>query len=358
MVRFYPRARWVAMISAIALSGAAQAQSLPEARAVPETFDCRDLTVGQAVALDQGNVAPEALFLRSLWASHCYNFSARAVRISFDGVRTLALNHRIENGIETEAARFLDGPPVSVRKQGSVGQHASGSLDFTAGVAPEALTRQIAEHYELQPMELERIAGRPAWRLDIEPQDGLRYGYRLWLDRETSLPLKREMIGVDGQILETFQITDLQDPSLYTDTLRLGLGLPPIDSPWHAQWLPAGFIAQPTPPDGPGRDTRVEHRLYSDGLASISMFVEPISDARRALLPGVHRLGISYAAVRHVVHEGSPMQVLVLGEAPPEVLARIATRVTWDADVSATDSADEAVESPPTSDSDASSDAP
>lgn len=322
MSRFYPRA---AAFSLLALSGVAQAQTPSIESMAPETFDCRDMT-----SRGDSEVTPEALFLRSLWASHCYNFSARAVRISFDGVRTLALTHGVEAGIETETARFLDGPPVAMEKRGKVSQSASaGALDFSAGIAPGALTHKILEHYELQPLSLERIAGRPAWRLDVEPQDDLRYGYRLWLDRETSLPLKREMIGVDGRIIETFQITDLHEPSLYSGTLRLGPGQQPNESPWQARWLPDGFTAQPIPPDSPSRRARVEHQLYSDGLSSISLFVEPIADDQRPLLAGIHRLGISYAVVRHVTHQGRPMQILVLGEAPAEVLARIAARVTW-----------------------------
>ncbi|MDH4573057.1 sigma-E factor regulatory protein RseB domain-containing protein [Salinicola acroporae] len=196
------------------------------AQAAAESFDCRDL------ASTSDDPAPRALFQRSLWASHCYNFQARAVRISYDGVRTLSLIHRVEDGVETEIARFLDGPPVAVRKEGSVGQDSSqGALDFTAGIAPGALTAQIAAHYELQPMELERIAGRSAWRLDIEPQDALRFGYRLWLDSETSLPLKREMIGVDGQILETFQITDLQPPHFIPTLFASVLACRPASRP-------------------------------------------------------------------------------------------------------------------------------
>ncbi|MAM56675.1 MAG: negative regulator for alginate biosynthesis MucB [Salinicola sp.] len=312
-------------ISLLALPGAALAQSSGGARAATESFDCREL------AKADDDVSPRAMFLRSLWASHCYNFQARAVRISYDGVRTLALTHRVEKGVETEVARFLDGPPVAVKKRGSVSQDSSqAALDFTAGVAPGALTAQIVEHYELQPMELERVAGRSAWRLDIEPQDGLRYGYRLWLDSETSLPLKREMIGVDGQILETFQITDLQSPSLYPETLRLGPGHPPADSPWQARWLPDGFTPQPIPPDSPKQSERAEHRMYSDGLTSISLFVEPLAGDQHPLLAGIHRLGISHAAVRHVIHQGRPMQILALGEAPAEVLARIASGVIWD----------------------------
>ncbi|WP_251976457.1 MucB/RseB C-terminal domain-containing protein [Salinicola avicenniae] len=304
-----------------------QAQSSPPSEVNVETFDCRTLA-----AADERDSPPPAaaLFERSLWASHCYLFDARAVRISADGVRTLALSHGVEAGIETESARFLDGPPLTIEKRGNVGERARrGLLDFSAGMPPGGLVEQVGQQYRLQPADLERVAGRPAWRLDIEPEDALRYGYRLWLDRQTSLPLKREIIGVDGRILETFQITELQSPSLYQGALRLDDGGEPSASPWQPDWLPSGFEAQPTPPDGPGKTARVEHRLYSDGLASISLFVEPVAEDRRPLLSGMHRLGISYAAVRHVMRQGRPMQILVLGEAPPEVLARIAARVTW-----------------------------
>ncbi|WP_110655970.1 MucB/RseB C-terminal domain-containing protein [Salinicola halimionae] len=335
MFRFFPWASWAAALSVLAASAGVPPQSFADDRAAPETFDCRDLA-----SAGDGDITPEALFQRSLWASHCYNFGARAVRISFDGVRTLALTHSVEDGIETESARFLDGPPIAVEKRGRVGQDTkNGALGFSAGIAPAALAEQIAAHYELQPMALERIAGRPAWRLDVEPQDGLRYGYRLWLDRQTALPLKREMIDIDGRILETFQITDLQEPTLYSSTLRLGPGPSPPGSPWHAQWLPAGFTVQPIPPDSPDQSARVEHRLYSDGLTSVSLFVEPMANDRPALLAGIHRLGISYAAVRHVIHQGRPMQILVLGEAPAEVLARIASSVAWNDGKSASDTA-------------------
>lgn len=320
------RAGSLALLLAVS-AGIAQAQdsslSLP---AAGEAFDCRRMVDGGG-----GDLTSKALFERSLWAGHCYSFSARAVRISFDGVRTLALTHTIDQGIETEAAKFLDGPPVAIEKRGGVTAKAlnSGAPDFVAGMSPTQLAEHVARHYRLSPVELERIAGRAAWRLDIEPQDSLRYGYRLWLDRETALPLKQEMIGIDGQVIETFQITELQNPKRYQGTLHLGHGGKPSASPWKAQWLPDGFAAQPVPTRSPGEMARIEHRLYSDGLTSISLFVEPITRSRQPLKVGVHRLGISYAAVRHVIHDGRPMQILVLGEAPAEVLERIAAQISW-----------------------------
>ena len=48
---------------------------------------------------------------RGLWASHCYAFQARAVAIDSVDVRTLALSHRIKDGIRQQVVQYLDGPP-------------------------------------------------------------------------------------------------------------------------------------------------------------------------------------------------------------------------------------------------------
>lgn len=50
---------------------------------------------------------------------------------------------------------------------------------------------------------------------------------------------------------------------------------------------------------------------------------------RGRLIPGLHRLGISLAVVRHVVADGRPMQVVAMGELPPRVLAQVAESLTW-----------------------------
>lgn len=69
-----------------------------------ERFDCQQLAEWERPD------SPLEWFERSLWAGHCHVFQARAVRIGIDGVRTLALSRDIQDGIEREVARFLDGP--------------------------------------------------------------------------------------------------------------------------------------------------------------------------------------------------------------------------------------------------------
>ncbi|MCC5882962.1 MAG: MucB/RseB C-terminal domain-containing protein [Halomonas sp.] len=288
-----------------------------------ERFDCRQLAEWAAPE------SPVEWFERSLWAGHCHVYQARAVRIGIDGVRTLALSRDIQDGVEREVARFLDGPPVFFERRGHIGR-MSWSSDAAEGPAsPAGIARHIDRYYRLSMGSDERMANRSAVRLDIEPIDGMRFGHRLWLDEQTALPLKRELIDDRGRVVETFQLTELQAPTLYQNGVVLDAGLMPPQQPWQAGWLPNGFLDQSVDTHTDRHDPQVGHRIYSDGLSTLSMFVEPIEEGRERLIPGLHRLGISLAVVRHVAIEGRPMQVVVMGELPPRVLAQVAESLVW-----------------------------
>ncbi|GAB2801329.1 hypothetical protein GCM10027040_31250 [Halomonas shantousis] len=301
----------------------AYAQPPDETRSV-SSFNCPEL------AEQPRPETAEHWLKRSLWAGHCYIFRARGVRLSHEGVRTLALFHQVRDGVEHEVARFLDGPPVIYERRGRVGR-AAWSVDGNREpqASPDAIVSHLDDHYRLRLAGEERIAGRMTQRLDIEPRDPLRYGHRMWLDGETALPLKQQLVAVDGQVLETFQMTDLEAPRIYEG----GIVFEPVkEAPatlWEPAWLPPGYQAQPVTPHLAVSASRVEHRLYSDGLNSFSLFVEPLSSAITKLSPGVYRSGVSQAAVRHASLGGRAMQILVVGEAPAEVLARVASHVVW-----------------------------
>lgn len=287
-------------------------------------FDCRAL---------ENRETPESAaewFERSLWANHCYVFQARAVRISSDGVRTLALVHDIEDGIEREVARFLDGPPVVRERRGRIGRgNWAQDEGEQAPASPAAIMGHLEEYYQLSLGDEERIAGRTAVRLSIEPRDSMRYGHRIWLDSRSALALKQELLDTNARVIETFQLTELKRPSLYQGHVVIDeLRESPAD-PWRPGWLPDGFVAQPVSTSSRLHDIDVGHRLYSDGLSSLSLFVEPLEQGSSTLAVGMHRLGISFAAVRHIHLGGKPMQVVVMGEAPPQVLQRVAEEVEW-----------------------------
>ena len=288
-----------------------------------EQFDCRQLSDWEVpeTAIDW--------FERSLWANHCYIFQARAVRIGIDGVRTLALSHDIQDGVEREVARFLDGPQVFFERHGRIGRLGWSDSGDDAPASPAGVARHLDQYYRLGLGSGERIANRSAVRLDIEPLDGLRFGQRLWLDSYTALPLKRELLDDRGRVVETFQITELQSPQLHDGSVFFDDIRSPPQKPWHPEWLPEGFIDQPVDTRSERHDEEVGHRIYSDGLSTLSLFVEPIKEGRERLIPGLHRLGISLAVVRHVTVAEQPMQVVVMGELPPRVLAQVADSLAW-----------------------------
>ncbi|MDT8894063.1 MucB/RseB C-terminal domain-containing protein [Halomonas sp. I1] len=310
------RAAGVLLAGCIALPAMAREQAASAPASDP--LDCT------ALAEQEAPTSADAWFARSRWASHCYVFQARAVRIGADGVRTLALSHDVKNGVEHEVARFLDGPPAVHERRGGIGrlggEGESGRSD--------ALARRLEDRYRLRQAGKSRIAGRGAVRLEIEPLDDQRYGRRLWLDSATALPLKQVLLDERGRTIETFQITELRDPRLYQGEIeRLSRHEGRSEHAWRPGWLPGGFEPQVIEASG-GSRAGVEQRVYGDGLATLSLFVEPVS-GQELLKPGVHRLGVSHAAVRHIELGGRPRQVVVMGELPPSVLQRVAESIEW-----------------------------
>ncbi|WP_245791940.1 MucB/RseB C-terminal domain-containing protein [Modicisalibacter ilicicola] len=286
------------------------------------SFDC------QRLAEAEMPTTPVDWLERSMLASQCYLFQARAVRISREGVRTLALVHEIHDGVVREVASYLDGPAVVYERYGRVGRNAV-LINRAAGGSQAADLDHVERYYRLTLGGEERIAGRSSMRLDVQPLDEFRYGHRLWLDRETGLPLKQNLIDGEGQILETFQMTELDKPTLYDKPVALEPVHDMPLGPWQPGWLPAGYTLAPLPPSPGFSGKTVSHRLYSDGLSSFSLFVEPLEEGSKALLPGLHRLGISHAAVRHLSMNDRVMQVVVMGELPPEVLHRVASQLQY-----------------------------
>ncbi|MGQ7263485.1 MucB/RseB C-terminal domain-containing protein [Vreelandella sp. V005] len=265
---------------------------------------------------------------RGLWASHCYGFQARAVAIDAVGVRTLALSHRIQNGIRQQVVQYLDGPSVSIERRSPVGRlawtedNSSGQLP-----SPQRWATHLEEFYLVELEDKTRVAGRDAVKLVFEPRDQWRFSHEWWIDQATGLLLKHVLIDQQGQIIETFQITQLQSPQQYSGIVRLDSPQVALSTPWQVTWLPAGFVNQPVTFTGNDR----QQRVYSDGLATVSLFVEPLSsDTTPALQEGMHQLGVSAVAVKHTMTDEEHWQLVAIGELPVATLQRIVRSISFD----------------------------
>lgn len=315
------RASPVATAGLLALLLASSSVLALEVDPEAERFDCRRLE--SAAAPD----SPRDWYERSLWAGHCYHYDAQAVRIGYDGVRTLLLSHAVHEGTERGQARFLDGPPMAFERRSRIGR-LGGEQDGAVPPTPAWAAAHVDDHYRLRLGGEERIANRRAQRLDIAPLDSFRYGKRLWLDVATGLTLKQSLIDETGRAVETFQLMTLGKPRLHAGEVEIDPVREPADDPWRPGWLPEGFIAQLTETRSGRHDEAVAHRLYSDGLSTLSLFVSPL-EGIEALAPGLHRLGVSHAVVRHRELGGRQRQVVVMGEMPPRALLRVADALVW-----------------------------
>lgn len=279
---------------------------------------------------------------RGLWASHCYEFQARAVAIDDVDVRTLALSHRIQDGIRQQVVQYLDGPSVSIERRSPVGrlawtqEHSNGELP-----SPASWAAHLEKYYAIELEDNARVAGRNAVKLLFEPLDQWRFSHEWWLDHDTGLLLKHVLSDQQGRIIETFQITQLQSPQKYTGKVRGSTPSVILNTPWHSTWLPDGFVAQPVTFAGDD----VDQRVYSDGLATVSIFVEPLApDETTALQEGVQQLGVSAVAIEHTLTAEGRWQLVAIGELPVSTLQRIVRSIIFDQEGQALESDDEIVQ--------------
>ena len=193
------------------------------------------------------------------------------------------------------------------------------------------------EYYSLSTAPGERVAGRDTRRVSVMPRDSYRYGYRLSVDNETGFLLKSELLDLHGTPLEQIIYTTLELPKSIPDELLepgiSGQGFTwytrdaphaaDRESSWTVNWLPAGFEMQDraTDPAALGR-MPVEHLVYTDGLASVSVFIEYLKAAGDGL-EGISRMG-AVSAFGIMLDE---YQVTAVGEVPAAAVERIARSV-------------------------------
>lgn len=148
---------------------------------------------------------------------------------------------------------------------------------------------QLSRHYRVSLKSQEYVTRRLSQVVSIEPQDGYRYARLIWVDTASKLPLKFEMLGENGQVVEQMIFTSLAIeasiprtdliPSMPVDNFTRQASQRetlPLDSlHWTLHDVPEGFqIISYTRIKRPPNDRSVEHILLSDGFSSVSIYIE------------------------------------------------------------------------------------
>jgi sigma-E factor negative regulatory protein RseB len=263
-------------------------------------------------------------------------------------VETLRIIHRVRGGDVSERLLSLDGPG---REFIRLGDEVTCYFPDTRTVlverrAPDgpllgalpALGDNDSHVYEIRGGERERLLGRTTRVVALQPRDEYRYGYRLWSAEQTSLPLKTQLCGASGEVLVQIGFSNIDLPERIPDSmfkpqvdastyrwLRADRQLAMNSTPalWEAMKLPAGFrMANRSVQALPGSSEPTTHLVYTDGVASVSVFVEPRKSNSKSE-EGSVRMGSSSAFT--TVVDGH--QITAVGEVPPNTVEFIATQV-------------------------------
>jgi len=207
---------------------------------------------------------------------------------------------------------------------------------------PAMLPAQLDEllrYYKVRLGPIDRVAGRSCQTVTLEPIDHYRYGYELCADKATGMLLRSMTLNETNAPVEQFTFTHLE----------VGDVRPEAVEPQHATrtWRVEESSVRPTnleaegwrvDADLPGFHKIVEvarqlregqpvgQLVYSDGLAAVSVFIEPAKDRRKA----VHRGATSVGGVNIFVREVDDHIVTVVGEAPAISVRRIADQVRYE----------------------------
>lgn len=264
---------------------------------------------------------------------------------------TSRVSRQVDSSGDYEKLVSLDGTPREVVRFNDevkcyLPESQTVKVDKRSGVRgfPALLPAQLsslAQNYEIAKGGTARIARFECQEILLTPKDALRYGYQLWADRASGMLIKARIFNEKGETVEQFTFTELN--------IGRGPGRGKRSSTIEARskdWRVEQTAVVPTNlaeagwtirADIPGFQKVVEvmrtlaklrpvgQLVYSDGLAAVSVFVEPLEGRVEPLQPGLSTIGAVNIFSREVANHA----VTVVGEAPAASVRRIAQTVEY-----------------------------
>jgi len=281
-------------------------------------------------------------------------------RLNYEGVfvyqrgaqlDTMRLVHRYDGDSEQERLISLSGPAREVIRDGTLvtclfADDQAAVVEKNAprdliGLGFSAPVESLRDNYGFSLEGHDRIAGRDAAVVGVRPHRDDRYAYRLWIDSTSKLLLKSVILGRAGRVLEQVQFTQIElydtiDPALLrpeiggsgftwrTDLEDAGDAEAPASAvSWQVQWVPQGFTMRENNIQNMATShVPVDHLVYSDGLAMVSVFIEKLMQGETPL-QGYSARG----AVNAFSRVEDAYQITVVGELPLPTVRQIAASV-------------------------------
>ena len=291
------------------------------------------------------------------WLLHLHELSKRRSYIgtyvvsSGGQMHSAKIWHVCEGAQQIERVESLTGAPRSTFRHNDKvvtfmpeQKIARSEKRGVSGSFPELIQspdNRIAEFYKLKAEGVERIAGLESDVVTLIPKDALRFGYRVWTEQKKGLIVKLQTLDSDGRVLEQAAFSELLlDAPVKMDKLLQMMGK--VDGyrveesalvkttasaeGWRQALPVAGFkpmscYKRPVASASVGAagDEPMQW-VFSDGLASVSLFVEPFDRMKHG-----KESAMSMGATHTITRQLGSYWLTAMGEVPMNTLKQFAS---------------------------------
>lgn len=283
-------------------------------------------------------------------AAHALSYKGIFVYQTGASSKSVQVTHMNYGQGEYSRMVVLDGSPREALSQGNdmvifnprnekvVIEKKRGQSMFPA-LLPDNM-ELIKTVYQAQLGGEERVGGRDGYVVNLNPKDQYRYGYKLWTDKEYGLLLKSMMIGdknvaldqiafsqillMDGQSMDWYRPT-LDKTKAYVMEKDAPSKLDASEIDWDVTKLPNGYRkVDQVKRMVANKQTPVTQLIFSDGLSSVSVFIEDIPKGVRPKVGHTMMGATHFYAIVNDAH-----QVIAVGEVPEVTVTYFANAVTF-----------------------------
>jgi sigma-E factor negative regulatory protein RseB len=309
------------------------------------------LALGVACAAQAAPGSEDSLgwLQRAVQAARTTSYAGTYVHTNGDRTSTVRVTHVSNGGDEHERIEPLDGPAYEIVR------HNDEMLCYFPDAKTVRLDRRvnaryfpgilngtpesIAASYDVKLGKVERVLGYDCRWIRLDPKDSMRYAQRLCSEVGSGLVLRAKTLNDALQVIEQYTFTDLKlgshvarsdVKSIFEARVKRWITdaqpreeAKSVETGWAVPNTPAGFRkVTELRRTLPGRSQPVSQIIFSDGLASLSVFVEANSAPSRT-----EEASSEDGTTAFFVRPMGEFLVSVLGEVPLATAQQVARGV-------------------------------
>ena len=287
-------------------------------------------------------------------AAQALNYSGTFIYQQANQVRTSRITHILDGKNEVEKLEVLDGKPREyIRTNEEIISYVPESKTLlvekrvTKDVFPAILAAgpsELGEFYEIRKAETGRVAGFDCQAVLLEPKDNLRYGYKLWAEKSSGLLLRAQTLDEKGEVVEQIAFAQVSIGNVDRNRVKPSFAntrgwhvenasMSQINSSnWSVRSVPPGFKKireiRRLLSDVSGRDAahapsrEVTQIVFSDGLAAISVFIEPSTYSRT-------EGSLQQGAMNIIGKRQGDFWLTIVGEVPSVAIKQVANSIEF-----------------------------